>query len=362
MIPNEINYFATANSCYGRKNMLESNISHLRNLYVITDGYECIRHIILKHIKEICIKNDIKIEVIRSSYIPDEYDGIILPEKKIGFVNITMITPENNLSKAKFDIKYLHCLPENEVYPVNDELVYKYKKQFLLLFNKAYKKLAEAKNIHDDWENVYINNFNKRRANEYARQFVNTHVFRNNLSKPEDGHCCHRFMGCASFDGSVDFVNNITENIENRYFIKGRPGTGKSTFLRKINETALSSGFDTEVYHCSFDTDSLDMVIIRDLNMCVFDSTAPHEYFPDRKTDKILDFYRNFVNPGTDEKYKNELSDFARRYKDNINTAISYMKEAREIGIKAEEHVLSNINENAYKHCLQTVTDIIDCL
>ena len=362
MIPNEINYFATANSCYGRKNLLETNISHLKKLYIITDGYEFIRHIILKHIRNVCIENNISIENIRSSYSPDEYDGIILTEKGIGFVNITLITPENSLSKAPFEIKYLHCISENEHCPINDELIFKYKKQFLLYYNKAYKKLAEAKTIHDDWENVYITNFNKRRADEYTRQFINNNIFRNSISKPNDGYCRHRFLGCASHNGSVDFVNNITENIEKRYFIKGRPGTGKSTFMRKINEAAISSGFDTEVYHCGFDSDSYDMVIIRALDICIFDSTSPHEYFPDRKNDSILDFYRNFVKPGTDERFKSTLSDIEDRYKNNIASAISYMKEAEKIAVKAKEHVLNNVAENAYEDCIRKVTDVINDL
>ncbi len=360
MIPYEINYFATANSCYGRKNLLETNISHLKKLFIITDGYECLRHIILKHIRNTCINNGIHIESIRSSYSPDNYDGIILTEKNIGFINVTMVSPENNLAGAPFEIKYIHCMSENDSASISDELIYKYKKQYLLCYNKAYKKLTEAKTIHDEWENVYISCFNKRKANEYTRQFISNNIFRNNNSKPNDGYCRHRFLGCASHNGSVDFVNNITENISKRYFIKGRPGTGKSTFMRKINEAAVSSGFDTEVYHCGFDTESYDMVIIRALDICIFDSTAPHEYFPDRKNDTILDFYRNFVKPGTDERYNSTLTDIENRYKKNIASAVSYMKEANDIAIKANEHVLTNITENNYKECMTYVTNIIN--
>lgn len=48
---------------------------------------------------------------------------------------------------------------------------------------------------------------------------------------------------------------------------------------------------------------SLDMVLLRELDIVIFDSTAPHEYFPDRDNDEVVDMYEITVTPGTDEKY-----------------------------------------------------------
>ena len=68
----------------------------------------------------------------------------------------------------------------------------------------------------------------------------------------------------------------------NCYGIIGANGAGKSTFLKKLAVAGLSAGFDVEIYHCSLDPKSLDMIIVRELSLCVFDSTAPHEFFPER--------------------------------------------------------------------------------
>ena len=40
--------------------------------------------------------------------------------------------------------------------------------------------------------------------------------------------------------------------------------------MKKIANLAKNNGYKTEVYHCSFDPDSLDMVIIRDLDVRIF--------------------------------------------------------------------------------------------
>ncbi|WP_054860951.1 hypothetical protein [Gracilibacillus sp. JCM 18860] len=82
-----------------------------------------------------------------------------------------------------------------------------------------------------------------------------------------------------------------------RYFIKGRAGSGKSTLLKKVVSASKERGFDIEVYHCGFDPESVDMVVIRELSVCLFDSTDPHEYFPKRKGDEIVDLYKLTITP-----------------------------------------------------------------
>ena len=84
--------------------------------------------------------------------------------------------------------------------------------------------------------------------------------------------------------------------------------------MKKIANLAKNNGYKTEVYHCSFDPDSLDMVIIRDLDVCIFDSTSPHELFPSRTSDEIVDLYQTAVKPGTDEENSARLSAIQNRY------------------------------------------------
>ena len=125
------------------------------------------------------------------------------------------------------------------------------------------------------------------------------------------GSCADRFFGAATVNGSYDYIPNITQEIPKRYFLKGRPGTGKSTFLKMLARAAQDRGYRTEAYHCAFDPNSLDMIAVRELGLCVFDSTAPHEYFPDRDSDEIIDIYKAAVQPGTDEKYEKEIAGYS---------------------------------------------------
>ena len=88
------------------------------------------------------------------------------------------------------------------------------------------------------------------------------------------------------------------------------------------------------MYHCALDPKSIDMIIVRELGLCVFDSTAPHEYFPERSGDGIIDIYETCVVAGTDEKYATELEILKEKYeaclvkgKENMKRYLNLIKE-----------------------------------
>ena len=80
------------------------------------------------------------------------------------------------------------------------------------------------------------------------------------------------------------------EKIKKRYIIKGGPGTGKSSFMRRVAEYARTRGRKVEYYRCSSDPQSLDGIVI-DGAVAVLDGTAPHVYEP-----KLIGIQDNIVN------------------------------------------------------------------
>lgn len=64
------------------------------------------------------------------------------------------------------------------------------------------------------------------------------------------------------------------------YVIKGGPGCGKSSFMRKIGAAAEKKGYDVEHVLCSGDPDSLDGIFIPQLKLGYMDGTAPHTADP----------------------------------------------------------------------------------
>ena len=86
------------------------------------------------------------------------------------------------------------------------------------------------------------------------------------------------FPGGNTSRGFHSFYDYVIDQREAAkiFVIKGGPGVGKSTFMRKIGEALLERGFDVEFHCCSSDNGSLDGLVIPALQVAFVDGTAPH--------------------------------------------------------------------------------------
>ncbi len=66
----------------------------------------------------------------------------------------------------------------------------------------------------------------------------------------------------------------------NHIILKGGPGTGKSTMMKKIAKRLEEKGLFTERGYCSADPHSLDIVFAPEINFSILDGTAPHTFDP----------------------------------------------------------------------------------
>ena len=90
------------------------------------------------------------------------------------------------------------------------------------------------------------------------------------------------FLAANSAEGFYSAYDDIAqpENADRVWYIKGGPGNGKSTFMRRIAEAAEAAGFHAEYFLCSGDPMSLDGIRIRENKTVYVDATAPHVQEP----------------------------------------------------------------------------------
>lgn len=338
-------FFVCGNTAKGFCNLFCTNIQILNKLFILKGGPGTGKSTLMKKIGKEMELLQYDIEYIHCPSAPDSLDGVLIPKLGVGIVDGTaphVIEPTVpgaieeyvNLGVSWDTDKLAAHIPEIKNIQNNIQQCYE----------KAYSEFAKALQIHDEWEKIYITNMNFHKANQLSAKVTNTLLSGTHFNKTSS--IKHRFLGASTPYGAIDFVENITENIEKRYFIKGRPGSGKSTLLKKILERAQSSGVNVEVYHCGFDPDSLDMLLLPELNLCIFDSTAPHEYFPSRDGDFVIDMYEELINGNTDEIYKTELGDIKKRYKLYINEGIAYLAKAKEYHDKLEKYYIEATDYN----------------
>lgn len=92
----------------------------------------------------------------------------------------------------------------------------------------------------------------------------------------------HFFAGGNTSIGFYSLFDYITDldNCDRRLIIKGGPGTGKSTMMKRIGEVMAERGFYTELFFCSSDNASLDGLSVPALGLTLVDGTAPHTIEP----------------------------------------------------------------------------------
>ena len=64
------------------------------------------------------------------------------------------------------------------------------------------------------------------------------------------------------------------------YILKGGPGCGKSTLMRRVGAMMEGEGIETEYILCSGDPASLDALLLPGLGAAIVDGTAPHGTAP----------------------------------------------------------------------------------
>ena len=91
------------------------------------------------------------------------------------------------------------------------------------------------------------------------------------------------FAASNSSRGFTNYFKEVFGRADMVYVVKGGPGTGKSSFMKRCSRSAEERGYQVENYCCSSDADSLDGVFVFDgkRSIGVLDGTAPHVWEPE---------------------------------------------------------------------------------
>ncbi|MCI2105940.1 MAG: hypothetical protein LKK00_04375 [Intestinimonas sp.] len=90
------------------------------------------------------------------------------------------------------------------------------------------------------------------------------------------------FLGSNSPGGFYSLFDGLIDPAEadRIYILKGGPGCGKSTLMRRVAAAAEARGHPVEYILCSGDPDSLDAIVLPKQRAALVDGTAPHVVEP----------------------------------------------------------------------------------
>lgn len=352
------NYYAGGNTARGFHSFYESNLKGLDRLFILKGGPGTGKSSLMKKIGNEWVEKGFNIEFLHCSSDNNSIDGVIIPALKAGIVDGT--APHVVEPKAPGAIEEYVNLGDawdSAALKLHKDEIQDLTKNISECFQTAYVTFKKALEIHDDWEKIYVGSMDFKKADQLTNKLIEKFFGKMNLNKKPDVR--HRFFGAATPKGAVDFIPNLTEDIPKRYFIKGRPGSGKSTMLKKLAAAGEERGLDVEVYHCGFDPNSLDMVVFRELGLAIFDSTAPHEYYPSRDGDEIIDMYELCITSGTDEIFADMLSKITSQYKNKMTEATTHLAKAKNLHDELETFYVNSMDFNVVEQIQEKVAEEI---
>lgn len=354
-------YFACGNTCAGFVNFFPSNLQQLKKIFILKGGPGTGKSTLMKRIGQDYAEEGYQVEEIHCSSDPDSLDGVMIRALGVGIVDGTaphVIEPTAPGALEEY-VNLGMAWHTEALMPYTQEIL-DLNARISPLFQQTYHHLADAKKVHDEWERIYISHLSFSRADHLADRCIQEILQDRSLHKR--GITYHRFFGGTTPTGALDYVENLTDAIPERFFMKGRPGSGKSTILKKIWYAGKKQGLNAEVYHCGFDPDSLDMVIFPEIGTCIFDSTAPHKYEPVREGDHLVDLYSELIAGDTDSKYENQLQEIEKRYQAEINKGVNTLYQAKTLHDQLETYYTQNTDFDVMNAFYEQIRQRIDLL
>ena len=174
----------------------------------------------------------------------------------------------------------------------------------------------------------------------------------------------------ASANGYKGFINLFSEiydpnKFDRIFIIKGGPGTGKNTFMKKICSCIENKKANIEYYYCSSDVTSLDGVIfhLNGKRIAMLDGTAPHErdaVYPGA-VDEIVN-----LGDGLDiswlSSYRDKIIELSNKKTQAYKSAYMYLSIAGKCDEEIYNIIEKHFNINSAEKYIEKIKDsVIQC-
>lgn len=215
---------------------------------------------------------------------------------------------------------------------IHKEQILKANARIKRLFHIAYSALREAKVIRDEWEGYISECMIESQVNKAVASFLQT-IFSGvapRYDRPPKVR--HLFATAITPDGIMTgHVESLLQDVQQLFTICGEPGSGVPQVLARIADTAYSKGLHTEIYHCPFNPDNFDLLIIPEIRIAAMNVHPPHTYDPSSIPD-LTAMKLNlsaYIDQDKLSVYAHEISSATYRYQACLDRAVSYIRQAK---------------------------------
>ncbi|WP_455538077.1 PRK06851 family protein [Terrisporobacter sp.] len=202
-------------------------------------------------------------------------------------------------------------------------------------FQRAFKYLKAAEPIFYEIEVKHSDAMNFGKLNKFTDEFIEK-LFKGIENKEELSIPRHLFGTAITPIGHIDYGDSLLQDAKKVYYLDGKIGYGKTTFLKRVYDKAVQKGLSVEVFHYPLIPDKIESIMITDLGVAITASSL----FKDKD---IIDL-GNFLDNEKISKYKEKLVMDEKILDEMINYAISNLKKAKLNHDIIESYYIPNMN------------------
>jgi len=337
--------FPGGNTCKGFHSFYDFIIEpDATRIFCIKGGPGVGKSTFMRWIGEQMLEKGYDVEFHCCSSDNNSLDGIVIPSLRIAMLDGTaphIVDPKN--PGVVDEIIHLGDYWNEKKMVSSKKEVLKLNAQVSRFFTIAYNNLKEAKGSYDQWE-FYLN------------ECIDTCEIRqisNNLLEKIFQDACPQynvspkirrlFASAITPEGSVNHLSTILEGIEKLYIIKGDPGTGVEKTIAQIANSATEKGLDIEAYHCSFNPEKIDCVIIPQLKIGIVHGSKPIDFNPNLilslNSMQTINF-NQFLNKDLLLESEKEILAAQERFWIAFQRAINFIRQAKAVHDEMEKYYI----------------------
>ncbi|RXI97858.1 hypothetical protein DS745_15975 [Anaerobacillus alkaliphilus] len=348
-------YFLDGNTSKGYVTLVDQLVNSINNIHVVKGNLGNEKTALFQSIGDKYEQQGLAVQFLHNPSNEENLDGVIIPEKSLAVLDGSgkngLEAKYSNFIKGVYD---LDAALDKVKLLINKNTIINMNKDIQQLHEEAYAKFAKGKEIHETKEELYIAAMDFDKANKVIAQLA-ANLFHDVTVPQESPIVKELFFGAATPNGAVNYIDNITSDIDKRYIIKGRSGSGKSTLMRRIGKYAENVGLSVQYFPCGLDPNSLDMIIIPTLSVAILDGTAPHVIDPTRAKDEVIDMFELCMDQSVDSKYQEEFEQLQVAYKQEMKVGTKLLQEAKNARNDLEQLYRDAVNQDELSEIINRI-------
>lgn len=304
-----------------------------KRVFIIKGGPGVGKSTFMKKIGLYMINKGYDIELHQCSSDNNSVDGLVIPKLSVALIDGTaphIVDPKNPGAVDEI-INLGDYWDESKIVKYKKEIIYlneKIKRRFAI----SYDYLSDAKRAYNEWKSYIEESVEKREYYNTLKASLKEIFCTAKPSFNTNNHR-HLFAGAITPEGIVNHIHSLIDKNMKVFALTGSPGSGVKYAIDRVASISSELGLYTEQYHCPFIPNTLDMIIIPDINTVVLNTTKPYHYNCELNNivpQKVLDVDQ-FLNTDVLYDYKEYINRAKGRFNDNIESAVTQLSMAKKL-------------------------------